>query len=186
MPAPFLRCLLTLSLSIVGVDLCLAQNQDKPSNVAIEQESSDRGRPMRVLLVTGGCCHDYPRQAGILAEGMETRLGKIDWTVVDYGKEKTGDLKVYKDADWAKGYDLIVHNECYGGVEDAEIVQNIIEGHASSGVPAVAIQCSMHSYREAENADLWRAFLGVTSRFHEKAKRSLTVVPQDAQHRTKG
>lgn len=144
-------------------------------------ESSESKR-LRALLVTGGCCHDYPRQAEILAKGMEERLGKVEWTVVTYGKEKTADLEVYKTQDWAKGYDFVVHNECYGGVKDPEVIKNIVEGHVSTGIPAVAIHCSMHSYRDAENADQWRAFLGVTSRFHEKAKRSLDVVRRDGDH----
>ena len=182
MPNQLLPCLLSLSLSIVGAGICLAQSDNKLENVPNEQVSNNQKQPLRILLVTGGCCHDYPRQAEILAKGMEGRLGEIDWTVVTYGKERVGDLKVYQDPDWAKGYDLIVHNECYGGVKDPEIVRNLVEGHVRTGVPAVAIHCSMHSYRDAENADLWRAFLGVTSRFHEKAKRSLTVVPRDREH----
>ena len=137
---------------------------------------------LKALLVTGGCCHDYPRQEQILAAGMESRLGPIQWTVVNYGKEKTGELKIYENENWAGGYDFVVHNECYGGVTDSKIVANIVNGHVKTGVPAVAIHCSMHSYRDADNADQWRAFLGVTSRFHEKAKRSLTVVPADLDH----
>ena len=156
------------ALSLFLIARCHAQTPDAPA--------------LKGLLVTGGCCHDYPRQAEILAKGMESRLGKIDWTVVTYGTEKKADLELYKSADWAKGFDFVVHNECYGGVTEPEIIKNIVEGHVSTGVPAVAIHCSMHSYRDAENADLWRAFLGVTSRFHEKAKRSLTVVRRDSEH----
>lgn len=193
---PLFICFISLALSVVGASSSLAQTGDKPKNLSentVELENSSepettgsqtkpQTKPLNVLLVTGGCCHDYPRQAEILAQGMKSRLGKVDWTVVDYGKEKTGDLEIYKNADWAKDYDLVIHNECYGGVKDAAVVRNIVEGHVKTGVPAVAIHCSMHSYREAENADLWRAFLGVTSRFHEKAKRSLTVIPRDPEH----
>jgi hypothetical protein len=144
--------------------------------------AQEADRPLKALLVTGGCCHDYPRQAEILAKGMAERLGEIEWTVVNYGDSRTGELEIYRDEAWASGYDFVVHNECYGGVTDPAIISNIVNGHVKTKVPAIAIHCSMHSYRDAENADLWRAFLGVTSRFHEKGKRSLTVVPKDPDH----
>lgn len=85
MPDRFLRCLLTLSLGFVGggpslVQNCLAQNQDHPVNVASGLASDSPEQPLRLLLVTGGCCHDYPRQAEILAKGMESRLGKVGRT----------------------------------------------------------------------------------------------------------
>lgn len=156
--------------------------QSLPSNGPNESPTSDARNPLKILLVTGGCCHDYPRQAEILANGMESRLGQVDWTVVTYGKERKAELEIYSHAAWAENFDIVIHNECYGGVTDTEIVQNIVDGHVKTGVPAVAIHCSMHSYRDAANADLWRSFLGVTSRFHEKAKRSLTVVCRDQRH----
>lgn len=139
-------------------------------------------RPLRGLLVTGGCCHDYPRQTEIITEGMNERIGPVKWTVVNYGTERTGELSVYADPDWADEFDVVVHNECYGGVTDPAIVARIVGGHVKSGVPAVAIHCSMHSYRGAENADLWRALIGVTSTRHERGKRRLSVVPADADH----
>src|SRR5690606_13777645 len=30
-------------------------------------------KPLRVLLVTGGCCHDYRRQKDVLKKGLEAR-----------------------------------------------------------------------------------------------------------------
>ena len=30
-------------------------------------------KPLRVLLVTGGCCHDYAKQKDILAKGLMER-----------------------------------------------------------------------------------------------------------------
>jgi type 1 glutamine amidotransferase len=145
-------------------------------------DETDTKKPLKALLVTGGCCHDYPRQAEILREGMEPRIGKIDWTVVNYGDQRTGDLEIYAKENWAEGYDFVVHNECYGGVTDPKIISNIVNGHRTTGIPGVAVHCSMHSYRDAENAELWRAFLGVTSKFHEKQKRSLPVVKTDVDH----
>ena len=31
-------------------------------------------KPLRILLITGGCCHDYAKQKDILKEGIEKRL----------------------------------------------------------------------------------------------------------------
>ena len=30
-------------------------------------------KPLRILLITGGCCHDYAAQKDILKEGLEAR-----------------------------------------------------------------------------------------------------------------
>lgn len=121
--------------------------------------------PIKALLVTGGCCHDYPAQIKILTEGISKRA-RVEWKVV-HGENKRGfQLDVYKKKDWAKGFDIIVHNECYGSVDDIEFVNGIAQAHFE-GVPGVVIHCSMHSYRAAAT-DEWRKCLGVTSRSHEK------------------
>lgn len=147
-----------------------------------EEPGTTEQEPLRGLLVTGGCCHDYPRQSEIITKGMNERIGPMQWTVVNYGTERTGELSIYADPNWAEGFDVVVHNECYGGVTDSAIVARIVGGHVKSGVPGIAIHCSMHSYREAENADLWRALIGATSTRHERGNRPLTVVPTDADH----
>ena len=40
--------------------------------------------PIRALLITGGCCHDYSNQKRILADGIASRID-IDWTIVEQG-----------------------------------------------------------------------------------------------------
>ena len=36
-------------------------------------------KPLRALLITGGCCHDYAKQKDILQQGLERRINiKID------------------------------------------------------------------------------------------------------------
>jgi hypothetical protein len=37
-------------------------------------EAADRPKPLKALLVAGGCCHDYAHQKDILKEGLEKRL----------------------------------------------------------------------------------------------------------------
>lgn len=137
---------------------------------------------IRALLVTGGCCHDYPRQIALIRDGLNEQLGPIDWTVAQYDSERTTQADVYNNPNWAKAYDIVVHNECFGGVENGPFVERIVQGHVSAGVPAVAIHCTMHSYRAAPTAETWRAFLGVTSQRHEREKRSLKVVPVKTDH----
>ncbi len=37
-------------------------------------------KPLKVLIVTGGCCHDYEKQKVILAEGIGARA-KVEFDV---------------------------------------------------------------------------------------------------------
>ena len=70
---------------------------------------ADAPPKLKALLVTGGCCHDYPTQIKILTEELSKRL-RVEWTVV-HGADKRGtQLEIYKKKDWAKGYDVVVHN----------------------------------------------------------------------------
>lgn len=129
---------------------------------------------LKGLLISGGCCHDYVKQKLIISEGLSQRVN-IEWDFVDGPKGKNTKLDVYNQKDWASKYDVIVHNECYGGVEDVEFVEKIVKGHTESGVAGVVVHCSMHTYRSAATEE-WRKLLGVTTRRHEKGKRQLQVV----------
>ena len=142
---------------------------------------ADEASPkVRALMVTGGCCHDYQNQKKIISDGLTESVGNIDWTIVAYGDKREIKAEVYKQADWIKDFDIVVHNECFGAVEDGDFVQGIVDAHVKHQVPAIVIHCSMHSYRTAPTADSWRALLGVTSRRHERVKRKLTVIPTTA------
>lgn len=129
-------------------------------------------KPLHALMICGGCCHDYEHQKKILSEGISSRANVV-WTIVHEGGD-TRDHKVsiYEKADWAKGYDVVLHNECFGYVEDVSFVERIAAAHAG-GVPAVVLHCSTHSYRKADT-DEWRKVIGQTSMSHEK-KRDLLV-----------
>ena len=144
---------------------------DEPRPTATPQ------RPLKAMLVTGGCCHDYDTQRVVVTEGLSRQLGNIDWTIHQYDEKKDTRASVYENPDWADGYDFVVHNECFGDMKDPELIRNIVSGHQRSGAAAILIHCSMHSYRNSEAADVWREFIGVTSTFHEKEKRSLPVIP---------
>lgn len=135
--------------------------------------------PLKALLVTGGCCHDYETQKRVIPEGISARANVV-WTVVHEGGEsREHKVSIYEKADWAKGYDVIVHNECFGYVKDAAFVERIAAPH-KAGVPAVMLHCSAHSYRQAPT-DEWRQVLGITSMSHEK-RRDLVVKSLGAKH----
>ncbi|MBI4600575.1 MAG: DUF1080 domain-containing protein [Planctomycetes bacterium] len=120
-------------------------------------------RPLRALLITGGCCHDYNRQKAILTEGISARAA-VEWVVVQEGGSSTSHrVSVYKKPDWAKGFDVVVHNECFSDEKDPEWLQGIVREHAA-GVPAVVIHCAMHCYRTG--TDEWFKLVGVTSHRH--------------------
>jgi type 1 glutamine amidotransferase len=121
-------------------------------------------KPLRALLITGGCCHDYDKQKQILTEGISARAN-VTWDVVHEGGNSTRHkVSVYENPEWAKGYDVVVHNECFADVRDEAFVENILRPHRE-GVPAVVIHCAMHSYRI--KSDEWFKFVGVTSHRHE-------------------
>jgi type 1 glutamine amidotransferase len=131
-------------------------------------------KPLRILLVAGGCCHDYEKQQAILKEGIEKRLNAI--VDVAYNPDKTtkATFEIYKSKDWAKDFDVIIHDECSADVTDPEYVGNILAAH-KAGKPAVNLHCAMHSYRwgnfreaiqrGADNAG-WFEMLGLQSTGH--------------------
>jgi type 1 glutamine amidotransferase len=123
------------------------------------------GEPLEVLYVTGGCCHDYDGQKKVIAEGM-ARRARVQVTVVhEGGTERTHKVSIYDKPEWARGYDVVFHNECFGGVTDLGFVKNIIAEHRR-GVPAVMMHCAMHSYRTG--TDDWYALCGIQSPAHDE------------------
>jgi type 1 glutamine amidotransferase len=120
--------------------------------------------------VSGGCCHDYGYQGGMLMEAVNKVL-PVDWTVAYQGgpRSTTTRFPIYRDEHWARGFDIVVHNECSADVADEAFIRRITEAHRA-GVPALVIHCAMHSYRTAAIDD-WREFLGVTSRRHTSSHR---------------
>lgn len=140
----------------------------------VHAADSSKARPLRVLLVLGGCCHDYETQKEILKAGIESRIpAKVE---IAYNPDKSTEAKfaIYEKADWAKDYDVVVHDECSANVTDPAYVKRILDAHAG-GVPAVNLHCAMHCYRWGEfknpvkpgddNAG-WYEMLGLQSTGH--------------------
>src|SRR5665213_2770676 len=101
--------------------------------------------PIHALLITGGCCHDYDEQKRILTEGISARAN-VTWDILyEGGSAKDGGtrnhrMSIYEKPDWTHGFDVIVHNECFGDVTNVDFVNHIAKGHWD-GVPAVMIHC---------------------------------------------
>jgi len=160
-----LVCLLSLSIPGTAISLGSAPRPaETPS-------------PIRALMITGGGWHDYAGQKTILSEGIAARVN-VNWTIVHEGAdggtaERSGHrISVQQEEGWADGFDVVVYNICFSNVRDVEFIERIARVH-ESGMPAVVLHCTMHSYRDA-NTDAWRSLLGVETRRHE-SHRPFTV-----------
>src|SRR5580765_4402058 len=80
--------------------------------------AADAPKPLKVLLITGGCCHDYAKQKDILKEGLEKRANVVVDQIHTDDKSTKPPLSIYGNADYAKGYDVIIHDECAAGVSE--------------------------------------------------------------------
>lgn len=122
--------------------------------------------PVKILLITGGCCHDYDYQTSAMKEAFKESKIEVEWTVVNEGGKGTrAEIELYNHANWAEGYDVVIHNECFADTLSEEYIRKITDAHRR-GANAVVIHCAMHTYR-ASKTDEWRKFLGVTSRKHD-------------------
>lgn len=137
-----------------------------------QSTSADVKKPkksLRLLLVTGGCCHNYTFHTQALKDAVNNYI-LAEWTVVnDGGSGTTAMIPLYYTPEWAKGFDVVIHNECFADTKEPVYIKKITQPHYG-GIPAVVIHCAMHTYRTAEIND-WREFLGVTSRRHDHQSR---------------
>jgi type 1 glutamine amidotransferase len=131
-------------------------------------------KPIKVLLVIGGCCHDYAAQKDILKAGIEARINATVDIAYNDAKDTKATFEIYRNAQWADAYDVIIHDECTADVTDASYVETILKAHRD-GKPAVNLHCAMHSYRwgnfkepvspGADNAH-WYEMIGLQSNGH--------------------
>jgi len=130
-------------------------------------QAQDKVKPIRALLVIGGCCHDYAKQKDIITKGISARA-HIEW-VVSYDPDKgTKHLNpIYEKPDWAKGFDVVVHDECCADVTDEAVISRVLEPHRN-GLPAVVLHCGIHSFRSKgfPKSTPWFDFTGLASTGH--------------------
>jgi len=124
-------------------------------------------KPIRALLVLGGCCHDYKRQQDLMTKGISARAN-VQWAIAYDPDTGTKHLNPwYEKEDWAKGFDVVVHDECCSDVKDIKTVEKILKPH-KDGLPAVITHCGIHSYRTEgyPKATMWFEFTGLASTGH--------------------
>ena len=132
--------------------------------ISAEEASPGKPKPLRALLITGGCCHDYARQKNILKQGIESRAMVEVIHVHSSDSSTKARFGLYDNPDWAKGYDIVLHDECSADVVEQPYVDNILKAH-KNGLPAVTLHCAMHSYR-LPGRDDWFQFVGIQSTSH--------------------
>lgn len=161
-------------LSVVALSAHLALADGRAASIAAQQPApaatppapKPQGPRLRALVITGGGYHDYYSQARILMEVVGRAL-PVDWTVLHEGGDASNyQSPLYNNAGWAKGYDVIVHNECFADPTDPTFIRKVTAPH-KGGPGAMVIHCAMHTYRDAK-VDDWREFLGVSTRRHTK------------------
>ena len=136
--------------------------------------AADPGKPLEVLLVAGGCCHDYATQTQLLKKGIEGRVRARVRVAYNPDKSTKAVFDVYAKDNWDEGYDVILHDECSADVTERDYVNRILAAHRR-GTPAVNLHCAMHSYRwgnfreavaaGADNAG-WYEMIGLQSTGH--------------------
>jgi type 1 glutamine amidotransferase len=124
-------------------------------------------KPIRALLVLGGCCHDYKKQQDLMTKGISARAN-VQWAIAYDPDTGTKHLNPwYEKDDWAKGFDVVVHDECCSDVKDIKTVERILKPH-KDGLPAVITHCGIHSYRTEgyPKTTMWFEFTGLASTRH--------------------
>ena len=150
---------------LVAAGMGFAQNKKPKKEKSWPKKEFYSGEPIKALIVTGGCCHNYLYQTFAMGSGIQ-KVANVDFEIVKVGGKGTeAKIELYNNPDWAEPYEVVIHNECFANTAEAEYIRKITEAHRK-GVPSVVIHCAMHSYRAAEIDD-WREFLGVTSRRHD-------------------
>jgi len=144
---------------------------------------ADEPKSIRALLVIGGCCHDYVKQKDLITKGVSARAN-VQWAVSFDDDKGTKHLNpVYEKPDWAKGFDVVVHDECCSDVKDKAIVDRILQPHRD-GLPGVVLHCGIHSYRTEgypNKTTPWFEFTGLASTGHgPQAPIAITYTDKDS------
>ena len=136
--------------------------------------AADTPKPLKVLLIAGGCCHDYTQQKDVLKKGIEARVNATVEIVFVPDSSTHPNLPIYGNPDYAKGYDVVLHDECGSDINDPATVEGVLKPHRD-GIPGVNLHCAMHCYRIGNPNDpatsgtphaFWFEYLGLQSSGH--------------------
>jgi hypothetical protein len=129
---------------------------------------------LRVLLITGGCCHDYAKQKDILKQGLEQRANVVVTQIHSDDGSTKPPLAILGNPDYAKGYDVIIHDECAADINDPSLIKAVLAPHRA-GIPGVNLHCAIHCYRignpgepatPGSERSMWFDYLGLQSSGH--------------------
>lgn len=187
-----MRCIVHSSRALYSIRwaLCFALTAMLAGAVALPARAADRPAPLRALLVLGGCCHDYATQKDLLKAGLEARANITVDIIYSPDTTTKPPLAIYGNPDYAKDYDVVIHDECASDIKDLAVVNGVLAPHAA-GLPGVNLHCAMHSYRTAPDVkvpvqpgtpeSLWFDYLGIQSSGHGK-QLPIAIVYTDAAH----
>jgi hypothetical protein len=146
--------------------------------IGCQKEKAAPPKTLRLLLVAGGCCHDYAKQKDILKTGLEARANVVVDILYSADTTTKAPLPILGNPDYANGYDLVIHDECVADISDPKVVEAVLKPHRD-GLPGVNLHCAMHSYRIGNPADpvtpgtphgYWFEYLGLQSSRHDAQK----------------
>jgi len=144
------------------------------SAIALHTAPAAVAPPLRVLLITGGCCHDYAHQKDILKQGLEQRANVTVTQVHTADGSTKPPLAMLGNPDYAQGYDVVIHDECAADINDPALIKGLLTPHRA-GIPGVNLHCAMHSFRIGNPGEkaapgveraLWFDYLGIQSSGH--------------------
>ena len=153
--------------SLLAIACCLSALNFSPAHAADQ-------KPLRLLLITGGCCHDYANQKEILKKGLEARINVVVDQIHTDDKSTRPPLAILGKTDYAQGYDAVIHDECGSDLSDQATVEGVLAPHRA-GLPGINLHCAMHSYRIGDPNQhvtlgtphgLWFEYLGLQSSGH--------------------
>jgi type 1 glutamine amidotransferase len=144
---------------------------------------AEEPKPIKALLILGGCCHDYKGQKDVIAKGLAERT-YIEVTIA-YDPDPGSKHKnpVYDSADWAKNFDVIIHDECSAEIKDLAVINDTILKPHKDGLPAVLLHCAMHCYRSEgfPKATPWFDFTGLATTGHGP-QQPIAITYTDKEH----
>jgi len=151
--------------------------------------TAETPKPLKVLLVAGGCCHDYAAQKDLLKAGLEQRANVVVDFAFSPDKTTRPALPILGNADYAKGYDVVIHDECAADHADLALITAVLAPHRA-GIPGVNLHCAMHSYRDGSQRQpqaagteraQWFEYLGLQSSNHGP-QQPIDIAYVDATH----
>ena len=136
-------------------------------------------KPLKALLLIGGCCHDYATQKDLLKSGIEARANVAVEVIYTPDKGTAPAFPIYGNPNYADGYDVVIHDECAADIKDPAVVAGVLAPH-KNGTPGVNLHCGMHCYRTAKDVKvaaapgtpdaMWFDYLGLQSSGHGPQK----------------